>query len=362
MGYRGRASGERYVVPTGRVVVPTGRYVVPAGNVIIIVSPGRLSLVATGRVLSPGRVKQDTTMLQSNFLNDHVADSIIWIARDIRIADKARPSQRNAVYKSSSLQRALTSSWSQVQAILHLLVPPVLAKRCHIQIVQAILHLPTLLPQTLRAGVIQSEKLGTGGDVLEMAKWHASGSTKRRSDEISGERSGEEGPQSARESAVVVRREWVGRCRREDQCEGDMLFLEGCARGGTVRREGRGDGGGGRVRRGRAQGGRGLSDHGVEAEGRCVDRSGGCESGWGGTLEVGFERLYTMTVRRQVCSVLVTREEDGIRQSGIHNKELDSRGEGVKRLLDDLYRKVGGSMELSESTQGLSAPNRAGYS
>ncbi|GJQ92814.1 hypothetical protein Tco_0003953 [Tanacetum coccineum] len=42
---------------TGRVVVPTGRYVVPAGNVIIIVSPGRLSLVATGRVLSPGRVK-----------------------------------------------------------------------------------------------------------------------------------------------------------------------------------------------------------------------------------------------------------------------------------------------------------------
>ncbi|GKC67118.1 hypothetical protein Tco_1099716 [Tanacetum coccineum] len=46
-----------YVVPTGRVVVPTGRYVVPAGKVIIIVSPGRLSLVPTGRVLSPGRVK-----------------------------------------------------------------------------------------------------------------------------------------------------------------------------------------------------------------------------------------------------------------------------------------------------------------
>ncbi|GKF10626.1 hypothetical protein Tco_0048552, partial [Tanacetum coccineum] len=47
----------RYVVPTGRVVVPTGRYVVPAGKVIIIVSPGRLSLVPTGRILSPGRVK-----------------------------------------------------------------------------------------------------------------------------------------------------------------------------------------------------------------------------------------------------------------------------------------------------------------
>ncbi|GKB81828.1 hypothetical protein Tco_0948723, partial [Tanacetum coccineum] len=41
-------------VPTGRVVVPTGRYVVPASKVIIIVSPGRLSLVPTGRVVSPG--------------------------------------------------------------------------------------------------------------------------------------------------------------------------------------------------------------------------------------------------------------------------------------------------------------------
>nr|GEW92515.1 hypothetical protein [Tanacetum cinerariifolium] len=42
-----------YVVPTGRVVVPTGRYVVPAGNVIIVNS-GRLSLIPTGRVLTPG--------------------------------------------------------------------------------------------------------------------------------------------------------------------------------------------------------------------------------------------------------------------------------------------------------------------
>ncbi|GJU88521.1 hypothetical protein Tco_1300944 [Tanacetum coccineum] len=46
-----------YVVPTGRVVVPTGRYIVPAGKVIIIVSTGRLSLVSTGSILSPGRVK-----------------------------------------------------------------------------------------------------------------------------------------------------------------------------------------------------------------------------------------------------------------------------------------------------------------
>ncbi|GJZ53654.1 putative reverse transcriptase domain-containing protein [Tanacetum coccineum] len=46
-----------YVVPTGRVVVLTGRYVVPAGKVIIIVSPGRLNLVPTSRILSPGKVK-----------------------------------------------------------------------------------------------------------------------------------------------------------------------------------------------------------------------------------------------------------------------------------------------------------------
>ncbi|GJZ30076.1 hypothetical protein Tco_0575123, partial [Tanacetum coccineum] len=45
-----------YVVPTGRVVVPTSRYVVPAGKVIFIVSPGRLNLVPTGRILSPGKV------------------------------------------------------------------------------------------------------------------------------------------------------------------------------------------------------------------------------------------------------------------------------------------------------------------
>ncbi|GJS58767.1 putative ribonuclease H-like domain-containing protein [Tanacetum coccineum] len=52
-----QVSTSRYVVPTGRVVVPTSRYVVPAGKVIIIVSPDRLSLVPTGRVLSSGRVK-----------------------------------------------------------------------------------------------------------------------------------------------------------------------------------------------------------------------------------------------------------------------------------------------------------------
>nr|GEX42053.1 ribonuclease H-like domain-containing protein [Tanacetum cinerariifolium] len=43
----------RYVVPTGRAVVLTGRYVVPAGNVVVV-STGRLSLIPTSRVLSPG--------------------------------------------------------------------------------------------------------------------------------------------------------------------------------------------------------------------------------------------------------------------------------------------------------------------
>ncbi|GJW68284.1 putative ribonuclease H-like domain-containing protein [Tanacetum coccineum] len=46
----GHQGSEVYVVPAGRVVVPTGRYVVFAGKVINIVSPGRLSLVPTGRL------------------------------------------------------------------------------------------------------------------------------------------------------------------------------------------------------------------------------------------------------------------------------------------------------------------------
>nr|GEW97126.1 ribonuclease H-like domain-containing protein [Tanacetum cinerariifolium] len=51
----------RYVVPTGRVVVPTGRYVVPAGN-FIVVSTGRLSVIPTGRVLSPGEIGEERVM------------------------------------------------------------------------------------------------------------------------------------------------------------------------------------------------------------------------------------------------------------------------------------------------------------
>nr|GEY62759.1 xylulose kinase-1 [Tanacetum cinerariifolium] len=47
-----KTQSSRYVDSTGRVVVPTCRYVVPAGNVIAV-STGRLSLIPTGRVLSP---------------------------------------------------------------------------------------------------------------------------------------------------------------------------------------------------------------------------------------------------------------------------------------------------------------------
>ncbi|GJS67845.1 hypothetical protein Tco_0682410 [Tanacetum coccineum] len=40
-------------VKNGVLIFGGGKYLVPAGKVIIIVSPGRLSLVPTGRVLSP---------------------------------------------------------------------------------------------------------------------------------------------------------------------------------------------------------------------------------------------------------------------------------------------------------------------
>ncbi|GJT36361.1 hypothetical protein Tco_0926780 [Tanacetum coccineum] len=40
-----------------KFIFQSSRYVVPASKVIIIVSPGRLSLVPTDKVLSPGRVK-----------------------------------------------------------------------------------------------------------------------------------------------------------------------------------------------------------------------------------------------------------------------------------------------------------------
>ncbi|GJR73500.1 ribonuclease H-like domain-containing protein [Tanacetum coccineum] len=86
-----------YVVPTGRVVVPAGRYIVPAGKVILIVSTGRLSLVPTGRVLSPDEhivvqreSKARTTLLQS-IPNDHVADfNYMDNAKDIWNVVKAR--------------------------------------------------------------------------------------------------------------------------------------------------------------------------------------------------------------------------------------------------------------------------------
>ncbi|GJU64263.1 retrovirus-related pol polyprotein from transposon TNT 1-94 [Tanacetum coccineum] len=62
-------------VPTGRVVVPTGRYVVPAGKVIIIVSPGRLSLVPTGRVLSPARHGLVRGLPKLKFEKDHLCST-----------------------------------------------------------------------------------------------------------------------------------------------------------------------------------------------------------------------------------------------------------------------------------------------
>nr|GFA13435.1 xylulose kinase-1 [Tanacetum cinerariifolium] len=123
--------------------------------------------------------KARTTLLQS-IPDDHVADfHYMDDARDIWNAVKARMqkilSQLNLLKAkledediNLKFLRALPSSWSQmskdtllfpqanlqVYAILYLLVPPVLAKRCHMEIVQVILQLlPTLLHQTLRLGL-----------------------------------------------------------------------------------------------------------------------------------------------------------------------------------------------------------------
>ncbi|GJY23264.1 hypothetical protein Tco_0396922 [Tanacetum coccineum] len=65
--------------PTGRVVVPTGRYVVLAGKVIIIVSLGRLSLVPTGRVLSPEEL---AVVADSRFLFDGM---LVYFERETAI-------------------------------------------------------------------------------------------------------------------------------------------------------------------------------------------------------------------------------------------------------------------------------------
>ncbi|GJR65170.1 hypothetical protein Tco_0011235 [Tanacetum coccineum] len=75
-------------VPTGRVVVPTGRYVVPAGKVIIIVSPGRLSLVPTGRVLSPVKIYLEWDLTEADF---ELAQRLqVEVQREITIKERSR--------------------------------------------------------------------------------------------------------------------------------------------------------------------------------------------------------------------------------------------------------------------------------
>ncbi|GJY62152.1 ribonuclease H-like domain-containing protein [Tanacetum coccineum] len=94
-----------YVVPTGRVVVPTGMYVVPAGKVIIIVSPGRLSLVPTSRVLSPELIKRGI---------DKGYDRMQKILSQLNQL-KAKPEDEDINLK---FLRALPSSWSHVALTL----------------------------------------------------------------------------------------------------------------------------------------------------------------------------------------------------------------------------------------------------
>ncbi|GJU08355.1 putative ribonuclease H-like domain-containing protein [Tanacetum coccineum] len=93
----------RYVVPTGRVVVPTGRYIVPAGKVIIIVSTGRLSLVPTGRVLSPGC--KDLSRVGSNTWNDKgFKEDELWRSRDEK-TDYEPPFVYNKTFEVSAAMR-----------------------------------------------------------------------------------------------------------------------------------------------------------------------------------------------------------------------------------------------------------------
>ncbi|GJW31333.1 hypothetical protein Tco_0051365, partial [Tanacetum coccineum] len=105
-----------YVVPTSRVVVPTGSYIVPAGKVIIIVSTGRLSLVLTGRVLSPALEKDwksSDGRLGLVEMRNQEDEKVYAEARIFR----AKPEDEDINLKFLELA---FPSWSQVQAILHL--------------------------------------------------------------------------------------------------------------------------------------------------------------------------------------------------------------------------------------------------
>ncbi|GJU90929.1 hypothetical protein Tco_1303352 [Tanacetum coccineum] len=123
-GFRDRSVMILYVVPTGRVVVPTGRYVVPAGKVIFIVSPSRLNLVPTGRILSPDEhiavqresKAKETTLLQS-IPDDHDGDFPFRDdARDIWNAVKARISEAEGLHKGYDKMQKILSQLNQLKA------------------------------------------------------------------------------------------------------------------------------------------------------------------------------------------------------------------------------------------------------
>nr|GFB85353.1 ribonuclease H-like domain, reverse transcriptase, RNA-dependent DNA polymerase [Tanacetum cinerariifolium] len=77
------------------------------------------------------------------------------------ILSRTTANEHIAIQRESKEKTTLLQSIpdDHVQAILHLLVPPVLAKRCHMEIVQVILQLlPTLLHQTLRLEIGKKEE------------------------------------------------------------------------------------------------------------------------------------------------------------------------------------------------------------
>nr|GFA21159.1 uncharacterized mitochondrial protein AtMg00810-like [Tanacetum cinerariifolium] len=207
---KGQLKLSMYVVPAGRVVAPTGGYVVPVG-IVIIVSPGSdnesddasIHSEATNAQQQPNIQPQIITTVSNNnakfpyLKKDEYELEKTGRDRDGRViilppttTDEHIAAQRESkarttlllsipddhvaltlkikgglellsfddlYYKLKTLEvdvkgyTTFSSSQSIVQAILHSLVPTVLAKRCHMKIVQVILQiLPTLLHQTLR--------------------------------------------------------------------------------------------------------------------------------------------------------------------------------------------------------------------
>ncbi|GJZ27724.1 hypothetical protein Tco_0572371 [Tanacetum coccineum] len=133
----------RVTFPTGRVVVPTGRYVVPAGKVIIIVSPGRLSLVPTGRVLSPSlkRTGRDGDG-RVQYSSPRTLDDTLLFREFVKAEGIAQMGM-------TGLQKILSP-----RHLLFVSTTRASKRKMSYAVVQHILHLPTTTSSNLRLGLI----------------------------------------------------------------------------------------------------------------------------------------------------------------------------------------------------------------